>query len=112
MLRPPVPPARIAAVPFLALLLALAVLAVPTEAQETPRPPAVPLNQAALQGNVDAIRQHLAAGSDLDQLDAWGSTPSVTTSCSSPTPWRIRVTACSTPARPPSDARYRGAMAW
>jgi hypothetical protein len=37
--------------------------------------PAVPLHLAALQGNVEAIRQHVAAGSDLDQVDAYGSTP-------------------------------------
>jgi CubicO group peptidase (beta-lactamase class C family) len=30
---------------------------------------------AALQGNIEAVRQHIEAGSDLDEKDAWGSTP-------------------------------------
>lgn len=53
-------------------------LASPVAAQEPPgqdvATPAVPLHLAALQGNLDALRQHVAAGSDLDQLDAYGST--------------------------------------
>lgn len=32
---------------------------------------------AALQGNVEAVRQHIDAGSDLDAKDAFGSTPLV-----------------------------------
>ncbi len=42
--------------------------------QENP-PPDVSLHIAALQGNVEAVRQHIKAGSDLDEKDAWGSTP-------------------------------------
>ncbi len=38
-------------------------------------PPAVDLHWAALQGDVDAIRAHVAAGSELDRVDAYGSTP-------------------------------------
>jgi len=30
---------------------------------------------AALQGNMEAVRQHIEAGTDLNQKDAWGSTP-------------------------------------
>jgi CubicO group peptidase (beta-lactamase class C family) len=38
-------------------------------------PPAVSLHVAALQGNIDAVRQHIAAGTDLNEKDAFGSTP-------------------------------------
>ena len=37
--------------------------------------PSVTLHVAALQGDVSAVRQHIAAGSDLDAKDAYGSTP-------------------------------------
>ena len=37
--------------------------------------PHVSLQIAALQGNIDAIRQHINAGSDLDVKDEYGSTP-------------------------------------
>ena len=39
------------------------------------RPPRVSLHAAALQGNLDAIRQHINAGSDLNKKDAYGSSP-------------------------------------
>ncbi|MCP4205479.1 MAG: ankyrin repeat domain-containing protein, partial [Shimia sp.] len=39
------------------------------------RPPRVSLHTAALQGNLDAIRRHIDAGSDLNEKDAYGSTP-------------------------------------
>lgn len=42
--------------------------------QENPTP-SVSLHVAALQGNIEAIRQHIKAGSDLNEKDAWGSTP-------------------------------------
>ncbi|MHC4325538.1 MAG: ankyrin repeat domain-containing protein [Planctomycetota bacterium] len=42
--------------------------------QENPTPH-VSLHIAALQGNVDAIRRHIDAGSDLNEKDAYGSTP-------------------------------------
>jgi len=38
-------------------------------------PPRVSLHAAALQGNLDAIRQHINAGSDLNKKDAYGSSP-------------------------------------
>jgi ankyrin repeat protein len=38
-------------------------------------PPRVSLHVAALQGNLVAIRQHINAGSDLNQKDAYGSSP-------------------------------------
>jgi hypothetical protein len=37
--------------------------------------PHVSLHIAALQGNLDAIRQHINAGSDLNKKDAYGSSP-------------------------------------
>ena len=37
--------------------------------------PRVSLHVAAFQGNLDAIRQHINAGSDLNTKDAYGSTP-------------------------------------
>jgi hypothetical protein len=41
---------------------------------EAPEPPRVGLHEAVIVGNVEAIRQHVAAGSDLDQKDDYGST--------------------------------------
>ena len=38
-------------------------------------PASVSIHTAALQGNVEAIRQHIKAGTDLNEKDAWGSTP-------------------------------------
>ena len=37
----------------------------------------VSLHMAALQGDLDAVKQHIEAGSDLNEKDAWGSTPLV-----------------------------------
>ena len=45
------------------------------EKGESPKPPGVSLHVAALQGNIDAVRQHIKAGSDLNQKDAYGSSP-------------------------------------
>ena len=42
--------------------------------QENPSP-TVNLHTAALTGNVDAVLQHIKAGSNLNEKDAWGSTP-------------------------------------
>ncbi len=39
--------------------------------------PNVNLHLAALQGNVDAVMQHIKAGSDLNKKDQFGSTPLV-----------------------------------
>lgn len=39
------------------------------------KPPRVSLHVAVLQGNLDAVRQHINAGSDLNKKDAYGSTP-------------------------------------
>ena len=40
-------------------------------------PPRVSLHAATLQGNLDAVRRHIDAGSDLNAKDAYGSTPLV-----------------------------------
>lgn len=42
--------------------------------QENPAP-SLSLHMAILQGNFEAVRQHIAAGSDLNAKDAFGSTP-------------------------------------
>ena len=39
------------------------------------KPPHVNIHIAALQGNIDAVYQHIDAGSDLDVKDEYGSTP-------------------------------------
>jgi CubicO group peptidase (beta-lactamase class C family) len=71
------PPSRVVS----ALVMAAMATGVrPALAQDRPGgegagPPAVPLHMAALQGDLEAVRQHVAAGSDLDQVDAYGSTP-------------------------------------
>jgi len=41
---------------------------------QRPDPPAVSLQEAVVVGNLAAVRQHIAAGSDLDVKDAYGST--------------------------------------
>jgi CubicO group peptidase (beta-lactamase class C family) len=46
----------------------------PVRRQDTPTP-SVNLHLAALQGNVDVVREHIEAGSNLDEKDAYGSTP-------------------------------------
>ena len=37
--------------------------------------PGVSLHLAAFQGNIDAVKKYIDAGSDLNEKDAWGSTP-------------------------------------
>ena len=43
--------------------------------QVPPEPPSVSLHEAAVVGNTKAIRQHIAAGSNLNQKDSYGSSP-------------------------------------
>lgn len=72
-------PRRVSPARALAACLALPILSMPALAQERPpqerTPPGTPLHLAALQGDLETIHRHVAAGSDLDQRDAWGSTP-------------------------------------
>ncbi len=57
------------------VMLAATLLApLPLYGQQAPAP-AVSIHLAALQGDVAAIRQYIEAGSDLNERDAWGSTP-------------------------------------
>jgi CubicO group peptidase (beta-lactamase class C family) len=60
--------------PLAALLFAILVTPLAVFAQAPPAP-AVGLHMAALTGNLQAIQQHIDAGSDLNQLDAYGSSP-------------------------------------
>jgi len=60
---------------LLALLLIGAGCGKEEDAETAMRAPRVTLQVAALQGNVAAVRQHIEAGSDLNQKDAYGSTP-------------------------------------
>jgi CubicO group peptidase (beta-lactamase class C family) len=57
-----------------AMLVVTLLTPLPVCGQENPTP-SVSLHVAALQGNIDAVRQHIKAGSDLNEKDAWGSTP-------------------------------------
>jgi len=56
-----------------ALLVALLV-PLPVRGQDNATP-SVGLHLASLQGNVEAVRQHIEAGSDLNAKDPYGSTP-------------------------------------
>jgi len=62
------------AVPLLAALLALVAFS-PLSGRQVPETPAVSLHAAAATGDVEAVREHAAAGSDLDARDPFGSTP-------------------------------------
>ncbi|MBC8470417.1 MAG: acyltransferase family protein [Planctomycetes bacterium] len=59
------------------LVILLAVTGCPKQenSDKEQRPPRVSLHAAALQGNLDAIRQHINAGSELNKKDAYGSSP-------------------------------------
>ena len=47
--------------------------------QTAPTPPSVGLHAAAVQGNLEAIRQHIKAGSDLNEKDpSGGASPLIT----------------------------------
>jgi CubicO group peptidase (beta-lactamase class C family) len=48
---------------------------VAAETETLSESPAVGLHMAALMGNLDAVRQHIEAGSDLNEKDVYGSTP-------------------------------------
>jgi CubicO group peptidase (beta-lactamase class C family) len=56
------------------ILFVTLIAPLPVCGQENPTPD-VNLHIAALQGNIDAVRQHIKAGTDLNEKDAWGSTP-------------------------------------
>jgi len=58
----------------LSMLLAAVLIPAPASAQDEPAP-GVSLHVAALQGDVEAVRGGIAAGADLNEKDAYGSTP-------------------------------------
>ena len=48
----------------------------PTEPVATAKAPGIPLWEAAMNGNIEAVKQHLAAGADVNvKDDNWGATP-------------------------------------
>ncbi|MFC1726805.1 ankyrin repeat domain-containing protein [candidate division KSB1 bacterium] len=63
---------------LIAALLAAAGCGQQKNSDTAPKPPGVSLQIAALQGNVDAVRQHIKAGSELNEKDEYGSTPLIT----------------------------------
>jgi CubicO group peptidase (beta-lactamase class C family) len=58
-----------------AMLVLILLTPLPVCGQQENPTPSVSLHLAALQGNVEAVRQHIEAGSDLNEKDMWGSTP-------------------------------------
>jgi CubicO group peptidase (beta-lactamase class C family) len=49
----------------------------PSEGGPSGAPPVVSLHLAVLTGDIDAVQQHIEAGSDLNERDSYGSTPLV-----------------------------------
>jgi uncharacterized protein len=49
-----------------------------TVAEKAPEPPAMDIHTATYMGSLDAIHQHILAGSDLNKKDDYGSTPLIT----------------------------------
>ncbi len=58
----------------IAVLVVMLLTAVGCKKQEDPTPHVL-IQVAAMQGNIDEIRKHIKAGSDLNEIDAYGSTP-------------------------------------
>ncbi|MGD8727355.1 MAG: ankyrin repeat domain-containing protein [Gemmatimonadales bacterium] len=56
-------------------LLTVSLLAPSLAGRQEPSAPTVSLHTAAFHGDLAAVTQHIAAGSDLDARDAYGSTP-------------------------------------
>ena len=56
-------------------LLAVAGCGKQENSQEASKPPSMGLHIAAALGNLKAIQQHIQAGSDLNEKDAYGSSP-------------------------------------
>ena len=42
---------------------------------EPPKPPDISIHEAAMKGNIEAVKQHLAAGTDVNVKDNIGLTP-------------------------------------
>lgn len=43
--------------------------------ESAPKAPGASIHEAVFMGNTKAIQEHIAAGTDLDEKDQWGSTP-------------------------------------
>ncbi|ELR71508.1 Ankyrin [Fulvivirga imtechensis AK7] len=46
-----------------------------SDKQSTAKAPGISIHEAAFMGNTKAVQEHIAAGTDLNQKDQWGSTP-------------------------------------
>ena len=57
------------------MLIVLAMMGPLTACGQTNSTSGVNIHLAALQGDVESIRQHIEAESDLNEKDSWGSTP-------------------------------------
>ena len=63
------------------LILSTLTLVLVAGCSKKPQPPAVPLHEAAMRGDLTSIQGHIAAGSNLDERDpVGGSTPLITAS--------------------------------
>jgi len=58
-----------------AILLLIFLTPLPVYGEKKNLTPQVSLHMAVLQGNIGVIRQYIKAGSDLNEKDAYGSTP-------------------------------------
>jgi CubicO group peptidase (beta-lactamase class C family) len=58
-----------------AILLVVLIMPMPVCGKQENSTPSVSIHMAAFQGNIEAIREHIKAGSDLNEKDAYGSTP-------------------------------------
>jgi len=55
--------------------IAVLIVAACVDTRPPPPPPEIGLHEATLAGNLDAVRGHIEAGTDLNARDAYGSTP-------------------------------------
>lgn len=63
------------------LILSMLTLVLLAGCSKKPQPPAVPLHEAAMRGDLTSIQGHITAGSNLDERDpVGGSTPLITAS--------------------------------
>ncbi len=53
----------------------------PSSKTSKPKAPAIDIHSAASQGNIEAVKQHIAAGTDLNMKDAIGGSSPLTSAC-------------------------------
>jgi len=58
-----------------AILITIAACGGEQEKSQSPKPPSIDIHGASFMGNLDAIHQHIKAGSDLNEKDEYGSCP-------------------------------------